>query len=45
MGGRTGNDKTSVKNLKIAKIIPDENLILVKGAVPGSINSIIEINK
>ena len=45
MGGRTGNTKTSVKNLKIAKIIPDENLILVEGAVPGSVNSLIEINK
>ena len=45
MGGRTGNQKTSVRNLKIMKIVPDENLILVKGAVPGSINSIIEINK
>jgi large subunit ribosomal protein L3 len=45
MGGRTGNQKTSVKNLKIMKIVPDENLIFVKGAVPGSINSLIEINK
>lgn len=45
MAGRTGNQKTSVKNLKIVQIIPDKNLILVKGAVPGSINSIIEINK
>jgi large subunit ribosomal protein L3 len=45
MAGRTGNSKTSVRNLKIAKIIPDENLILVEGAVPGSVNSIIEINK
>ena len=45
MGGRTGNQKTSIRNLKIMKIVPDDNLILVKGAVPGSINSIIEINK
>ena len=45
MGGRTGNQKISVKNLRIAQIIPDENLILVVGAVAGSINSIIEINK
>lgn len=45
MAGRTGNRKTSVRNLKIAKIVPDENLILVEGAVPGSVNSIIEINK
>lgn len=45
MGGRTGAQKTSLKNLKIMKIVPDQNLIFVKGAVPGSINSIIEINK
>ena len=45
MGGRTGNQKTSVRNLKIMQIVQDEDLILVKGAVPGSINSIIEINK
>ncbi len=45
MAGRMGNDKTSTKNLKIVKIVPEENLIFVKGAVPGAINSIIEINK
>ena len=45
MGGRTGNQKTSVSNLRIAQIIPDENLVLVVGSVPGSINSLIEINK
>lgn len=45
MAGRTGYSKTSVKNLKIVKIVPDENLIMVKGAVPGAVNSFIEINK
>lgn len=45
MGGRTGNQKTSVKNLRVVKVIPEENLLLVKGAVPGAINSIVEINK
>lgn len=45
MAGRMGSQKTSVSNLKVVKIIPDENVILVTGAVPGSINSIIEINK
>ncbi len=45
MAGRMGGDKTSVKNLKVVKVIKDENLLMVKGAVPGAINSIVEINK
>ncbi len=45
MGGRTGGDKTSVKNLRVVKIVSDENMIMVRGAVPGAINSIVEINK
>lgn len=45
MGGRMGSQKTSVRNLNVVKIIPEENIILVSGAVPGSVNSIIEINK
>lgn len=45
MAGRMGGDKISVKNLKVVKIIKEENLIMVKGAVPGAINSIVEINK
>jgi len=45
MAGRTGNSRNSVKNLKIVKVMPEKNLIFVKGAVPGAINSLIEINK
>jgi len=45
MGGRTGGNKTSVKNLRVVKIVSDENMIMVRGAVPGAINSIVEINK
>lgn len=45
MGGRMGSQKTSVSNLNVVKIIPEENIIFVSGAVPGSVNSIIEINK
>ena len=33
--GRTGGDKVKVLNLRILKIIPENNLILVKGSVPG----------
>ncbi|MCB1045713.1 MAG: 50S ribosomal protein L3 [Calditrichaeota bacterium] len=45
MAGRHGNDRVSVKNLRIVKIIPDQNLILVKGAVPGARNGLLEIRK
>ncbi len=45
MAGRTGSQKFSVRNLAVVKIVPEENIILVTGAVPGSVNSIIEINK
>jgi large subunit ribosomal protein L3 len=43
MAGRTGNDHITIRNLKIVKVIPENNLILVKGAVPGAISGIVEI--
>ena len=45
MGGRKGYEKVTVSNLTVEKILTKENLILVKGAVPGSINSIVELLK
>lgn len=45
MAGRTGFESVTVQNLKVVKILPEENIILVKGAVPGSINSIVELIK
>jgi len=35
MAGRTGGDRRTVQNLEIVKILPEENLILIKGALPG----------
>lgn len=45
MAGRTGGDQISVRNLKIIKVIPESNLLLVKGAVPGAISGLVEIYK
>jgi len=45
MGGRTGNDQVTISRGKVVQVIPDKNLLLVKGPVPGSVNSIVEINK
>jgi large subunit ribosomal protein L3 len=45
MAGRKGNDNVTIKNLSIVKIINDENLILIKGAIPGANNSMVELIK
>ncbi len=45
MAGRMGNDKVTIRGLKIIKIIPEKNILLIQGAVPGAINSIVEILK
>lgn len=45
MAGRTGGDRITVKNVRVVATYPDNNLILVKGAVPGHKNGIVEIRK
>ena len=45
MAGRTGGDQINVRNLKVIKVIPESNLLLIKGAVPGAISGIVEIYK
>lgn len=45
MAGRMGNVNVSVRNLKVIKVFPDSNLLLVKGAVPGPNTGIVEIYK
>ncbi len=45
MAGQMGNERVKVKGLKIVKIFPDKNYILVSGSVPGHIGSIVLIQK
>ena len=45
MAGRMGGDRVTVRNLKVVGIIPDSNLLLVKGSVPGHVNGYLEIRK
>ena len=45
MAGRMGYENVTISNLSVVKILPEKNLILVKGAVPGSINTIVELLK
>ena len=45
MAGRMGFDNVTVKNLKVVKVIPESNLILVKGSIPGAKNTYVTITK
>ncbi|WP_353683998.1 50S ribosomal protein L3 [Thermodesulfovibrio sp. 3907-1M] len=45
MAGHMGDETVTVKNLTIVDVIPEQNLLLVKGAVPGGENGILEIWK
>jgi large subunit ribosomal protein L3 len=45
MAGRMGGNKVTVKNLVVAGIDVEKNLLLVKGAVPGKRNSYLTIKK
>ena len=43
MPGHTGNVQRTTQNLKIVKTIPEKNLILVKGSVPGSKGGVLTV--
>lgn len=45
MPGQHGNKRVTVSGLKIVKIIDEEQLVLVKGAVPGKNGGVITLNK
>ena len=45
MPGRYGNDRKTVRNLEIVDIRPEDNVILVKGAVPGAESGVMAVNK
>jgi large subunit ribosomal protein L3 len=45
MAGRMGNDRTTIQNLRVLKIMPEKNLVLVSGSVPGANNSYVIIEK
>ena len=43
--GRMGYHRTTIKNLKVIDVRPDEGLIAIKGSIPGSRDSLVEITK
>lgn len=45
MAGQTGNKRVKAINLRIMKVMKDENILILKGSVPGSNGSLITIEK
>ncbi len=45
MAGQTGSDRVKVTNLKVMKIYPEKNLVLISGSIPGSKNSTVILEK
>lgn len=45
MGGRMGNDTVQVQNLRVLRIIPEKNILVVSGAVPGAKGGYLYITK
>ncbi|HLA51422.1 MAG TPA: 50S ribosomal protein L3, partial [Thermodesulfobacteriota bacterium] len=45
MAGHYGNERVTTQNLKIIAVRPEYDIVLVKGGVPGHVNSILEIRK
>jgi large subunit ribosomal protein L3 len=45
MAGRMGNERRTIQNLEVLKIMPEKNIIIIKGSVPGGKNSYVLIKK
>lgn len=45
MAGRVGNENVTISNLEVIKVDLEENILMIKGAVPGPVNSIVELIK
>lgn len=45
MGGRMGSDRVTVKNLKVLDVDTENNMLLLKGAIPGKRGTLIEIRE
>ena len=43
MAGRMGSDRVTVKNLRVLQVEPADNLLLIKGAIPGRKGTLVEV--
>lgn len=45
MGGRMGNDKVTLRDRRIVRVLPDKHIVMIEGPVPGAINGLVIIKK
>jgi large subunit ribosomal protein L3 len=45
MAGRTGGDRVKALNLQILKVIPEKNILVIKGSIPGAKGSFVIVEK
>ena len=45
MAGQTGAEKVKIQNLIVLKVMPEKNVLVVKGSVPGHKNSYVIVQK
>ena len=45
MAGHMGNERVTIENLRVIKVLPENNLLLLKGSIPGCKGSIVQIVK
>ena len=45
MAGHMGNERVTVQNLQVIKVMPEHNLLVIKGSVPGAKGSIVLVEK
>ena len=45
MAGQMGNEKVTVQNLRVVKVLPEHNVLLIKGSIPGSKGSIVIVEE
>ena len=45
MAGQTGNERVTVQNLQVIKVLPEHNVLMIKASIPGSKGSIVIVEK
>lgn len=45
MAGRMGGNRVKVQNLRVLRVLPEQNLLVISGSVPGAKNSVVIIDK
>ena len=45
MAGQMGNERVTVQNLQVIKVLPEHNLLMVKGSIPGAKGSIVLVER